>query len=41
MWKVVHGKGAFAGATGLITSNFTVGGTGDVVDHHLARLHLS
>ena len=38
MWKVVDGKGAFAGATGLITSNFTVDGAGDVVDQHVVRM---
>ena len=38
MWRVVDGKGAFAGATGLITSNFTVSGAGDVVDNHMVRM---
>ena len=40
MWRVTHGTGAFAGARGLITSNFTVSADGDVVDHHVARLFL-
>jgi hypothetical protein len=29
-----------AGARGLITSNFTVDASGDVVDHHVARVFL-
>ena len=41
MWKVTGGAGVFAGVRGLITSNFTVSGDGDVVDHHIARLYLS
>jgi len=40
MWKVTGGTGAFDGVTGLVTSNFTVSGDGDVVDHHVARLYL-
>src|SRR6266851_443662 len=32
--------GQFAGATGLITSNFTVGSKGEVVDNHYVRLFL-
>ncbi len=40
MWEVTGGDGAFAGATGLITSNFTVDAGGEVVDHHLAHLFL-
>ena len=40
MWTVTGGDGLFAGAQGLITSNFTVSGEGDVVDHHVARLYL-
>ena len=34
MWRVNGGEGQFADATGLITSNFTLSDTGDVVDHH-------
>ena len=41
VWTVTGGRGAFAGATGLITSNFTVSAQGEVVDHHVARLYLS
>jgi hypothetical protein len=34
IWRVDGGEGQFEGATGLITSNFTLSDTGDVVDHH-------
>ena len=40
IWEVTEGTGQFAGATGLITSNFTVGPKGDVVDNHSVRLFL-
>jgi hypothetical protein len=40
IWEVTGGDGAFAGATGFITSNFSVDGTGEVVDHHVAQLVL-
>lgn len=40
IWEVTEGAGQFAGATGLITSNFTVGAKGDVVDNHYVRLYL-
>jgi hypothetical protein len=40
IWTVTGGDGRFAGAAGLITSNFTVSATGEVVDHHAARLYL-
>ena len=32
-WKVDGGTGPLAGATGIITSNFTVSGAGEVVDN--------
>ena len=35
MWRVEQGTGQFAGATGLITSNFFVDDQLGVVDHHL------
>jgi len=38
MWQVDSGEGQFAGASGLITSNFSVSDTGDVVDHHFGLL---
>lgn len=41
MWTVTGGRGTFQGATGLITSNFTVSAQGVVVDHHVARLYLT
>jgi hypothetical protein len=40
VWTIIAGDGAFAGARGLITSNFTVSADGDVVDDHVARLYL-
>ena len=40
-WTVTSGAGAFRGATGLITSNFTVSARGDVIDHHVARFYLA
>lgn len=40
MWKVTGGDGRFAGARGLITSNFTVSPDGEVTDDHFTRLYL-
>jgi len=40
IWEVMRGEGRLAGATGLITSNFTVGAQGEVVDDHFARFFL-
>jgi hypothetical protein len=40
MWEVTGGEGVFAGATGLITSNFTVDAAGEVIDDQVARLFL-
>jgi hypothetical protein len=40
IWEVTEGTGQFAGAQGLITSNFTVGSKGEVVDNHYVRLFL-
>jgi len=40
IWTITGGAGRFAGAAGLITSNFTVSAAGDVTDHHITRLHL-
>ncbi len=34
MWRVEGGEGQFAGAQGLITSNFFVSATGEVTDNH-------
>ena len=38
VWSIVKGTGRLTGATGLITSNFTVSGDGDVVDNHVGRM---
>ena len=40
VWEVTGGDGAFGGATGFITSNFSVEPGGEVVDHQLAQLLL-
>ena len=40
MWRVDHGEGQFAGASGLITSNFFVDAGLGVVDHHFGVLLL-
>ncbi len=37
-WQVESGEGQFAGATGLITSNFIVDAQLGVVDHHFGVL---
>ena len=34
MWRVDSGEGQFAGASGYITSNFTLSDTGEVTDNH-------
>ena len=40
IWEVTGGDGRLAGAQGLITSNFTVGAKGEVVDDQFARLFI-
>jgi len=40
MWQVDGGEGQFEGASGLITSNFTVGEAGEVVDHHFGLIYV-
>jgi hypothetical protein len=40
IWSVTGGTGCFAGASGLITSNFVASADGEVVDQHVARLYL-
>jgi hypothetical protein len=40
MWRITGGDGRFAGARGLITSNFTVTPDGQVTDDHVTRLYL-
>jgi hypothetical protein len=39
-WVITGGEGRFAGAQGLITSNFAVSAEGEVIDDHFTRLHL-
>jgi len=34
MWRVDGGEGQFAGASGLITSNFVINEAGEVTDNH-------
>ena len=38
MWRVEGGQGQFAGASGLITSNFTLSATGEVTDNHFGLI---
>lgn len=38
IWRITAGEGEFRGATGYITSNFTVSATGEVVDNHYVRM---
>jgi hypothetical protein len=40
IWRVTGGDGKFHGAQGLVTSNFTVGAAGEVVDNQVARIWL-
>jgi hypothetical protein len=40
IWRVESGEGQFAGASGLITSNFTLSGTGEVVDNHFGLIFM-
>ncbi len=40
IWQVTGGDGRFSGARGLVTSSFTVGPDGDVIDHHVARIYM-
>jgi len=37
-WRVDSGAGQFAGASGLITSNFTISEAGEVTDHHFGLI---
>ena len=39
-WKVDSGSGPLAGASGIITSNFTVSESGDVVDNQWGVLYV-
>ncbi len=40
IWKIDSGEGQFEGATGLITSNFFVSGSGEVTDNHFGVIFL-
>ncbi len=40
IWQVEGGEGQFAGAQGLITSNFLVGAGGEVVDTHVGVIFM-
>lgn len=40
MWRIEGGEGQFAGASGLITSNFVVGDELSVTDHHFGVIFL-
>lgn len=39
-WRIESGTGIFAGASGYVTSNFSVSDSGEVVDHQLASIVL-
>lgn len=39
-WRITSGEGEFDGASGHITSNFTVSASGAVVDNHYVRMVL-
>lgn len=38
MWRIESGEGQFAGASGIITSNFTFSSAGEVTDHHFGLI---
>jgi hypothetical protein len=40
VWTITGGTGGFAGARGVITSNFTVSTGGEVIDDHFTRMYL-
>jgi hypothetical protein len=40
IWKIDRGEGQLKDASGLITSNFTVSSTGEVVDNHFGLIFL-
>ena len=41
MWRIEQGTGQFAGATGIITSNFTLSEQGEVTDCHFGVIWLA
>ncbi len=40
IWRVDGGKGQFERASGLITSNFTITDTGEVIDNHFGVVYV-
>lgn len=40
LWRITEADGEFAGATGYVTSNFTVSAEGDVVDNQYIRMFI-
>jgi hypothetical protein len=40
MWKVDGGEGQFAGASGYITSNFTIDDAGHVTDNQFGMIYI-
>jgi hypothetical protein len=40
IWRITAGDGEFQGASGYITSNFTVSASGEVVDNQYVRMVL-
>jgi len=40
IWRIEEGEGQFAGASGLITSNFLVSDAGAVTDNHFGVIFL-
>jgi hypothetical protein len=40
IWRITAGEGEFRGATGYITSTFTVSADGDVVDNLFVRMFI-
>ena len=40
VWEITGGEGGLRGAAGIITSNFTVGSKGEVMDNQFARIYV-
>src|SRR5262245_35406142 len=40
IWQITGGEGQFSGATGLVTSNFSVTSEGEMVDNQIAQIFL-
>jgi hypothetical protein len=40
VWQITGGEGGLRGATGIITSNFSVGAQGEVTDNQFARIYV-